>query len=123
MSIHDDKSQSITRRAGLITAIVSMPWMILLGYFGEMERGILAYCSSGVLLLVGWFYWNFKNRLWYWGCLTIFTISHIAFVALIPEVRFKYAALMIPIFIVDFVILAQIMGAVGDKAEEALPPQ
>lgn len=108
--------RTITRATGLIAMVLSLPWLFILGYFGELERGFLAFGSSVVMLTLGVSYWRFRGRAWFWGAMVMFSGAHIGLVALIPEPRFQYAAFMIPVFLLDFIALSFAMGAMGDRA-------
>lgn len=108
--------KTVTRTTGLIAMVFSLPWLIILGYFGEMERGLLACLSSVVMIALGYSYWRFRGRAWFWGTMVIFGVAHIGVVALLPEPRFPYAALMIPVFLLDFVVLSFAVGAIGDRS-------
>lgn len=117
MTSPDERApRTVTRATGLIAMALSLPWLFMLGYFGEVERGLLAFGSSIVMISLGVSYWSFRNRAWFWGTILAFSGVHVAVVALLPEPRFQYAAFMIPVFLLDFILVSFAMGAIGDRA-------
>lgn len=107
--------KNITKTTALLIMILSLPWIFIVDYFSEMSRGFLACGSSIVIMSLIFSYWDFRNKIWFWSCMVIFTLAHIAVVILVRETQFQYTAFMIPIFLIDFVILSFAMGAVADK--------
>jgi hypothetical protein len=108
--------KTITKITALFVMVVSLPWVFIFDYFSDIVRGFLACGSSIVIISLVISYWNFRNRIWFWSCVSVFIFAHIAMVILVGEVKFQYTAFMIPIFLVDFVAMSFAIGAVADRA-------
>jgi hypothetical protein len=116
MSLPDQPiPKTITKITALVVMIVSLPWIFIFGYFSDIARGFLACGSSIVIISLIISYWSFRNKIWFWSCISVFSLAHIAIVIMIRESQFQYTAFMIPIFLVDFVILSFAIGAVADR--------
>jgi hypothetical protein len=109
--------QKVSRGAGLAAAAASSPWMPLMSHFGDPKRGLLASASSIIILCIAVSYWNYRHRAWFWLCLAVFSIAHALLTIALGDMEFQYAALLIPVFLLDFVTLSFAMGLVGDRFE------
>jgi hypothetical protein len=107
---------TVTRANGLVAMALSLPWIFILGYAGEIARGFLAFGSSVVMITLSISYRKFRGEAWFWSTIVILGAAHLALILMLPEPRFPFAAFMIPIFLIDFVVLSFVIGAIGDRA-------
>jgi hypothetical protein len=81
---HKQSRDSITKKWALLAVICTTPIYILYNYLGDPGRGQAAWVSVMMIALAARFFWDLRNRLWFWMTITTITLLHVPLILLIP---------------------------------------
>lgn len=81
-------TENVTRRTaikwGLIAALLSLPFAMVVSRFVDPGRGRAAGISLALTILAIRAFWYLKQRPWFWMTITALTIIHVVLVAVVP---------------------------------------
>jgi hypothetical protein len=81
---HKQARDSINRTWATFLVICTLPIWGLFIYLGDPGRGQAAWVSTMMIALAARFFWDLRNRAWFWMTLTIIVLLHLPFILLIP---------------------------------------
>ena len=115
---HKQARDSITRKWVAIMAICTLPIWALYAYLGDPGRGQAAWVCSVMISLAARFFWDLRNRIWFWMTLTIIVLLHIPVILLIPWPFKQLTSIAaLPFGFADFGIAYGIIQLVENVAE------
>ena len=95
---------SISRKWALLIGLVACP---LLFVFGDEVRGAAAAYSALVIGVAIRYFWDLKNRIWFWAVMAIIVVLHIPIVLFAHwpfDQHFNYVQ-MLPLALLDFAVM------------------
>lgn len=121
---------SISRDWVLLAAVASVvPVYLIVSHFGDDDRALVASCSAGMIVLVVRYFWDLKNRVWFWIVITFITFFHVLLVLFLPPpakhwnyVHWNYVQ-MGPFALLDFAIAYGVIRLVESVIRKSSEPQ
>jgi len=68
----------------LVMAIIVVPVYFLVARLADDGKTLVASCSAGMIVVVGYF-WDLRKRVWFWITVTFIAFLHVLFVVLLPQ--------------------------------------
>jgi hypothetical protein len=81
---HKQTRDSITRKWVILTAICTLPIWALYAYLGDPGRGQAAWVISVAICFAARYFWDLRNRVWFWITIALIVLLHIPLIVLIP---------------------------------------
>lgn len=81
----------------------ALPLIIVFACFGDLERGRAAWFSALIIALVTKYFWDLRERVWFWIIIATIVVAHVCLIVFIqwqPR-SLSYVALL-PIAYLDF---------------------
>ena len=104
---------SLTSRSGVLVGVCCSPLLLLFVYFGDPGRGMAAFISAGVIVIGVRYFWDLKNRVWFWMSIALVVGLHVALVLVIPWPDKDWRGIQyLPIALLDFGIVYGIIRLV-----------
>jgi hypothetical protein len=115
---HKQTRDSITRTWVILMVICTLPIWAAYIYLGDPGRGQAAWASSVAICFAARFFWDLRNRGWFWVTLTIIVLLHLPLILLIPwpDIHLTYIAAL-PFVFADFGIAYGIIQFTENLAE------
>lgn len=108
---------SITSRWGALVGLCCSPLFFVFAYFGDPGRGMAAMISSGLIVVLVKYFWDLRNRVWFWITIAFIVGLHVALVLLIPWPDNDYRGIqLLPFALLDFGIVYGIIRLVESAA-------
>ena len=81
---HKQARDSITRKWATLVAIFTLPIWGLYAYFGDPGRGQAVWVSSVAICFAARYFWDLRNRVWFWLTIMLVVLLHVPLIVLIP---------------------------------------
>jgi hypothetical protein len=114
------RSLEISRKWGLLCALLTSPLFLLFAYLGDPARGRAAWVSAIAVILAAKFFWDLRGRIWFWVTLGALVCLHVPLLLFVrwPSQHLSYAALL-PECLADFAIAWGIIKLVENVIEKS----
>ena len=97
--------EDLSRKWALVAFLIGSPALLAFWWLGRRGQDLVAYFSICILVLLVKVCWRLRSRWWVWLVLSIYAISHICFVAMVPPFELHSPeVVLVPFGILDFLL-------------------
>jgi hypothetical protein len=110
---------SVTRNWSYLMALCTSPIFILYVILGDTGRGRAAWLSAMMIALVARYFWDLRNRVWFWVAIVVIVLVHVPLIVLVPwsSKHLTYVALL-PLGLLDIAFAYGIIRLVENSHRE-----
>ena len=112
----------LTRKWALWVILSATPVFVLFVYLGGVGKGLAAYLAFSIIAVAVRYFWDLKNRIWFWVTIALVAIAHLSLIIFVSSPERDYNKIqLLPICLLDFGIVWGIIklaeNALGKKQE------
>lgn len=108
---------SITQKWAVMSGVCVLSVFFVFAYFGDPGRGQAAAVGGAAIALATRFFWDLRNRAWFWTTIVIVAVCHVPLICFIsgPLKQLAYIALL-PACLLDFAIICGLLRSIEKRS-------